>query len=66
MKYFILSIYLYPKYGNNVTKLTIHIGYAYLTINHVSSNSRQIWLNSQILANCIPNSRIEKIKIDGL
>ena len=36
-----------------------------LTIDHVSSNSRQIELNSHILANCRPNSRIEKIEIDG-
>ena len=39
-----------------------------LTIDHVSSNSRQLGLNSQIIAICRPNSCIEKKikKIDGL
>ena len=35
-------------------------------IDHVSSNSMQLGLGSQIIAICRPNSRIEKIEIDGL
>ena len=64
MKCFNSSIYLYSKYWNYVTKLTINIyRLRILTIDHVSSNSRQLGPSSQIIAFCRPNSRIEKIKI---
>ena len=37
-----------------------------LTIDHVSSNSMQLGLSSQIIAIGRPNSLIEKNNIDGL